>query len=67
MAKTQSRCWRRLNGCFKNDEGASSVEYGLLIALIALAILLTVQVLGAEINELFNDVVCFKDPPAGVC
>ncbi|HEX2180405.1 MAG TPA: Flp family type IVb pilin [Actinomycetota bacterium] len=66
MARTQSRR-RRLNGRFEDEKGASSVEYGLLVALIALAILLTVQVLGTEINELFRDVLCFKDPLAGAC
>jgi pilus assembly protein Flp/PilA len=67
VAETQSRSRRRLNGRFEYEEGASSVEYGLLVALIALAILLTVQVLGAEINQLFNQVLCFTDPPADVC
>jgi Flp pilus assembly pilin Flp len=67
MAKTQSQRWRRLDGCFEDDEGASSVEYGLLVALVALAIILTVQVLGAQINDLFVDVLCFTDPPADVC
>jgi pilus assembly protein Flp/PilA len=67
VAETQSRSRRRLNGFFKDEEGASSVEYGLLVALIALAILLTVQVLGAEINQLLNEVLCFTNPPADVC
>lgn len=67
MARTHSRVGRRLENWFENEDGASSVEYGLLVALIAMAILVTVQVLGAEINELFEYVLCFTDQPAGAC
>lgn len=38
----------------KEEEGASAVEYGLLVALIALAIAVTVSLVGAELNKVFN-------------
>ncbi|GEP37057.1 hypothetical protein NPS01_07200 [Nocardioides psychrotolerans] len=37
------------------DEGASSVEYGLLIAGIAVVITLTVIAFGGPVRELFTD------------
>jgi pilus assembly protein Flp/PilA len=41
----------------KDDEkGATAVEYGLMVALIAAAIILTVGLLGDELVLLFNEV-----------
>ena len=40
----------------KEEEGASAVEYGLLVALIALAIAATVSLVGAELNNVFNKI-----------
>jgi len=42
---------------FKDEEGASAVEYGLLIALIAAAIVVTVGLLGTRLNEVFQEVL----------
>jgi pilus assembly protein Flp/PilA len=39
----------------KNDEGASAVEYGLLVAAIAAVIVLIVFALGRLISDAFND------------
>jgi len=39
------------------ERGATAVEYGLLVALIAAVIVLTVLALGGEINTAFQDVV----------
>ncbi|MCF4122815.1 Flp family type IVb pilin [Antribacter sp. KLBMP9083] len=41
----------------KKDKGAAAVEYGLLVGLIAVAIILTVGLLGDELNRLFDDVL----------
>jgi pilus assembly protein Flp/PilA len=41
----------------RDDEGATAVEYGLMVALIAAAIIVTVGLLGTKLNALFNDVV----------
>ena len=40
----------------RDEEGASAVEYGLLVALIAAAIILTVQGLGTTLDGVFSGV-----------
>ncbi len=40
----------------KDEDGASAVEYGLLVALIAAAIILTVQSLGTTLDGVFSGV-----------
>ena len=44
----------RLN---RDEEGATAVEYGLLVALIAAVIVAVVGFLGVEIREAFDDVL----------
>lgn len=39
------------------EEGASAVEYGLLIGLIAVVIIGVVTLLGGQLQSLFQDVV----------
>ena len=41
----------------KNEKGATAVEYGLLVALIAAVIVVTVTTLGTQINAAFQTVV----------
>ncbi|UER54603.1 Flp family type IVb pilin [Kineosporiaceae bacterium SCSIO 59966] len=38
------------------DEGATAVEYGLMVALIAVAIIAGVTLLGTNLQALFNSV-----------
>jgi pilus assembly protein Flp/PilA len=40
----------------RNERGASAVEYGLLVGLIAVAIILTVLALGGNLERLFGTV-----------
>jgi len=40
----------------RNDRGATAVEYGLMIALIAAVIIAAVTLLGDNLNSLFNNV-----------
>ncbi|HWH28521.1 MAG TPA: Flp family type IVb pilin [Mycobacteriales bacterium] len=40
----------------RDDEGATAVEYGLMVGLIAAAIILTVATLGDELVALFDSV-----------
>jgi pilus assembly protein Flp/PilA len=40
----------------RDDEGATAVEYGLMVALIAAAIVVTVGLLGTRLNDLFETV-----------
>ncbi len=44
---------------FKEEEGASAVEYGILVALIAVAIIATVTLVGVKLENVFNK-VCAK-------
>ena len=42
---------------FVNDEdGATAIEYGLIAALIAVAIITAVRSVGSELDETFSDV-----------
>jgi len=40
----------------RDEEGATMVEYGLLVALIAMVALVAVQALGVNLSSLFNNV-----------
>jgi pilus assembly protein Flp/PilA len=48
----------------EEEKGATAVEYGLLVGLIAVAIIVTVGLLGGKLNDLFTNI---KDslPPKG--
>jgi pilus assembly protein Flp/PilA len=39
----------------RSEEGATLVEYGLMVALIALVALLAVTALGVEVSSIFSD------------
>ncbi len=43
-----------VTACASREEGQTMVEYGLLVVFIALAVLLAVQVLGANLLSLFD-------------
>lgn len=45
-----------LKSMIRDDEGATMVEYGLLVALIALVALAAVTTLGKNLSTLFNNV-----------
>ncbi|WP_036490998.1 MULTISPECIES: Flp family type IVb pilin [Nocardioides] len=45
-----------LNARRDDEKGATAVEYGLMVALIAAAIILTVGLLGDELVKLFTEV-----------
>ena len=40
----------------RNDRGATAVEYGLMVALIAIVIIVAVSLLGNNLSSLFNTV-----------
>jgi pilus assembly protein Flp/PilA len=47
---------------FSSERGASAVEYGLLVALIAAVIVVVVSTLGKDVSEGFQSVDdCIKD------
>jgi len=45
----------KIRNFFKDESGASAVEYGLLVALIACAIIISVQALGTSISGVFSN------------
>ena len=45
---------KKLIKFFKDEEGATAVEYGLMVAGIAIAIIVIVFLLGTQLNELFQ-------------
>ena len=49
---------------FKDEEGVTAIEYGLLAALIALAIIVGAGLLGTNLNALFNYIAGRVTPPA---
>ena len=40
----------------REEKGATAVEYGLLVGLIAVAIIVTVSLLGGQLDDLFTTV-----------
>ena len=50
------RLYCRIITAFKSDEGATAVEYGVMVALIAFVILLVVAALGTKLGEIFKGV-----------
>lgn len=47
---------QRLRGLLADREGATAIEYGLIVALIAIAIMTTVQGLGNEVGTTMTGV-----------
>ena len=41
---------------FKDEEGQGMVEYGLIIGLVAIAVIIALTALGPKISEMFNKV-----------
>ncbi|GFO64457.1 Flp family type IVb pilin [Geomonas paludis] len=49
----------------QDQKGATMVEYGLMVALIAAVSVVVVGALGGEVNDAFQKVVDGFTPPAG--
>jgi pilus assembly protein Flp/PilA len=47
---------KKLTQFFKNEEGATAVEYGIMVALIAVVIIVAVTAVGDQLVVVFNDV-----------
>ena len=56
MLKAYSRLQARINSLRSEEEGATAVEYGLIVALIAAVIVTVVATLGQDILGAFTDV-----------
>jgi pilus assembly protein Flp/PilA len=48
--------WAKKEAFFRSDEGATAVEYGLIIAAIAIAISIAVFLIGSDINATFTTI-----------
>jgi pilus assembly protein Flp/PilA len=46
----------RIKNFFKDESGATAVEYGLLVSLIAVAIIVAVTTLGGNLSTMFQNV-----------
>ena len=46
----------KIRKLFKNEEGATAIEYGLIAALVAVAAITALTNLGGELNETFTGV-----------
>lgn len=47
----------------RDEEGVTAVEYGLIAALIAVAVVVTVTAVGSELNKVFKKIEdCLKKP-----
>jgi pilus assembly protein Flp/PilA len=44
---------KKLINFFKDEEGATMVEYGLMVALIAVVCLTTIALIGTDLNAMF--------------
>ena len=42
----------------RSEKGATAVEYGVMVALIAVVIIVAVSLLGGNLTELFNSTAC---------
>ena len=60
------RLYCRVVSEIKCERGATAVEYGVMVALIAFAIMLTVAFLGTQLGALFNAVGNAISPPAQI-
>ena len=47
---------KKLLRFIKDEEGVTSIEYGLIAALIAIVIVVAVTLVGTSLNTLFNNV-----------
>ena len=47
---------KKITRFFKEEDGATAVEYGLMVALIAIVIILAVTTLGSNLNDKFTEV-----------
>jgi pilus assembly protein Flp/PilA len=53
---------------WSDESGATMVEYAVLVALIALAVIATVALVGAQIDTMFQRVLaCIRDPNSAAC
>jgi pilus assembly protein Flp/PilA len=62
--KGESKMIQKIKNFFKDEEGATAVEYGLMVALIAAVIVGAVTILGGNTEATFRGVAGSIQPPA---
>jgi pilus assembly protein Flp/PilA len=55
LADAKSTIKTRTN---RDETGATAVEYGIMVALIAVVIIVAVTLLGGNLNKMFQDTAC---------
>ncbi len=53
------RFWRGTRWVLKDEQGAAAIEYGLLAALVGVALFAGAQLLGTSLNGVFENVGTF--------
>jgi pilus assembly protein Flp/PilA len=56
QTKLEEVTMERIKNFFNDESGAAAVEYGLLVAGIAVVIIVAVQLVGTNLNAMFTDV-----------
>lgn len=60
-----TRAYAAMLSLARDEEGASAVEYGLILGLIAVVIIVTLSLIGTDLNTMFETVqTCLS---SGVC
>jgi pilus assembly protein Flp/PilA len=54
--KGRKNSMERFKKFFRDEEGATAVEYGLMVALIAIVIIAAVSLLGTNLSDVFQTV-----------
>ena len=59
---------RLFGGLFRDESGATAVEYGLLVAVISIVVVGAAILVGQELSAVFNSVAgCLNSPSASAC
>lgn len=57
----------RLQDFLRDEEGVTAIEYGLIAALIAIAIIVGASLAGTNLNALFNRIGACLSNPSNAC
>ncbi|MBF8983817.1 Flp family type IVb pilin [Lutibacter sp. B2] len=56
---------KKLKGLISEEQGQGMTEYGLILGVIAVAVIGIIALFGPRITAMFNDTLDSIDPPAG--
>jgi pilus assembly protein Flp/PilA len=59
MEEMLQKSWKLLRMVMKNERGATAIEYGLLAALVGVALFAGAQALGESLSTLFDTIATF--------